>query len=230
MLSRAPAFQNPASCIVSPVITELDYRYLVTLAPVSGVAEDRIVNTWHLKAVTIGQPSAAQWDSVHAAFQTFYQVFDQYMAADFVALTGHTMKAYALIDSEPRQPVDEGTMTLSGLNAAAIPPECALTLSMRALYVSGQNPQRFRGRVYLGPWATTAVDGDGRPLAALITAVTGAASTLKSSLAAIGDGVQLAIYSRTDETLRAVSEGWCDNEFDTQRSRGRQATARNVWS
>lgn len=211
------------------------YRCQVSLAAPSGVAEDRIVNTFHVS--TSIPPLSNEWASLESCFTTFYQTIDQYLAADFVNTTGHTFKIYNLSDPTPRVPVYEGSLgTLSGLIAAGMPPEVALCLSYRGQYQSGGNPQRRRGRVYIGPIGyntTTTIDTDGRPHSTLVSGLATAGDTLFEAIYALNwtdNQVGPVVYSPTAEDAFPVIALWVDNEWDHQRSRGRQATSRSSLS
>jgi hypothetical protein len=123
-----------------------------------------------------------------------------------------------------------------------LPNEVALCLSYQAVAISGESQARRRGRIFFGPLCNTAntlsATGECRPSAALVTALCGAATLLATPAAtAAGDLVHWAVYSPTtdltetiDDAFQDVDNGWVDNSFDTQRRRGRDATARTTWT
>lgn len=91
---------------------------------------------------------------------------------------------------------------------------------------------RLRGRLFIGPLATTASTtgtSDAVPVSGLITLLNAAAENLNAALADPDDHGQWAVWSRSSAELNSVVGGWTDNAFDTMRSRGRDATARTVW-
>lgn len=108
-----------------------------------------------------------------------------------------------------------------------LPPEVALCTSFAANTPPGVNPQRCRGRVYLGPF-TEGHNGGGRPSSDLVIRIRNITKRLDDAL--IGAGATLAVWSRADHAVRPVVRGWVDNEWDTQRRRGREATSRNTWT
>lgn len=92
---------------------------------------------------------------------------------------------------------------------------------------------RRRGRVFLGPFGTSALtesvgDLEGVPAAILTNAAAGAGDFLLSE----NDlpELQWVVLSQTAEEFFPVVGGWCDNAWDTQRRRGEQATARTTFS
>lgn len=88
-----------------------------------------------------------------------------------------------------------------------------------------------RGRVYIGPLQSnaidTSVDGFPNPSSGIMTALAGAASRL-AALGGPGDG-WWSVFSRTRWAWTPVESGWIDNEFDTQRRRDLDATTRTLW-
>jgi len=108
-----------------------------------------------------------------------------------------------------------------------LPAEVALCLS----YASS-NPvvpvRRRRGRIYLGGFITgaSAPDAYARPDSDVVTAMLLSAVNLATDQ----DGFTWAIYSRAAGAALSVDNGWVDNEWDTQRRRGQQATSRELWN
>lgn len=212
-----------------------DYRFQVELESVSGLAADRVINTWYARAAD---------DTVAANFAItltdFYGLdlpgqtrsVGEYFGASVSRVAGaHRIKVYDLADPEPRTPVTEQPF---GIQAALVnddlPREVALCLSFRAEYTSGANRARRRGRVYLGPFNTGALGGpdageDSRPLGALVTdVIVGAQHVLSNPT-----GLWL-VWSETDAAGRFVIAGWVDNAWDTQRRRGAAPTVRTLFS
>lgn len=198
------------------------YRVQVSLAMVSGVNKDRAQNVWHFLA-----DDEAELDLALTQVTTFYAQIDGSFS-NLVATTGHTLKAYDLADPEPRAPVKDqgiGTLTVGG---APLPTEVALCVSFQAPRQSGQSQARRRGRLYFGPLAANNVHTDGRPNSAVLAQYgTGVQNLLDASQAATTWA--WVVYSRANAAAIEVTSAWIDNEFDTQRRRGREATARTVY-
>lgn len=86
---------------------------------------------------------------------------------------------------------------------------------------------RRRGRVFLGPLNSLAIDASsGRPLVSTTfrTNIADAFSTLHAAMGA--NVTPLQVFSRTDHAMRRVNGIWIDDAFDTIRRRGIQATSR----
>lgn len=201
----------------------------VAINAASEMPEDRMVNTFWFQ--TNSEPDGTD---IAAALFTHYSSIDTYMSSNAVSATGHTIKMYNQDLPEPRAPFWESVFGLPNLSgAAALPAEVAVCSSFQADAVSGENQQRRRGRVYLGGWGVTANTTDGRPAPVVQTAVANAAAQLSNDINAIGTGLDQVlwiVYSRVGGTFAKVTNGWCDNAWDTQRRRGIAPSARTVWS
>jgi len=144
--------------------------------------------------------------------------------------------------------------TFEGTGAGQpLPQEVALCMSFKSADEDGPLRRR-RGRIYIGPLGEAhnaeAVDGAGRPTEVLINAINFAASRLQDQASDIatepvGSSTPWVVYSRPttdawnathpgDERLSGsfhrVTDGWVDNEWDTQRRRGLKATTRSTWA
>lgn len=195
------------------------YKAQVTLNMVDGIAENAASNTWYVDSDTV-----LLLNDFTSELETFYQAFDQSLSS-LIDASNVTVEYYRLSDPEPRSPVK--TDTLSGLTVAttAAPTEVALVMSYQGEKVSGLPQSRRRGRVFLGPWAVGNYDSDGRVSPGFQTTVRNAgAALLAASIASAG--WTWAQYSPTNGVGIDVASGWVDNEWDTQRRRGREATQR----
>lgn len=139
----------------------------------------------------------------------------------------------------------------TGLGGKELPSEVAAVISYHADLTNipqeappaapGEKKQRpanrRRGRLYIGPLndqvCQVGVGGVGRqrigavPQADMAEAFKG----LFADVAASGSvGATLAVFSRKDHTLRAVTGGFVDDGFDTQRRRGEKAVSRTVFN
>lgn len=212
-------------------------RVVNTIPWTTGLPEDIVQNTFHVHADL--ELSTSQLEELTNAFGTFYQAIDQYLAP--VLSPTVTTTVYDLSDPEPRVVIHEDSRALTLSTQHSIPEEVALCLSFQALPVAGQNQRRRRGRVYIGPLSLDAgtVPDSKRyvPNTALITALTQAAEDLSHDLNDVAEGsvvtgqpinVYWVVYSQVGGTVSRVEEAWVDNAWDTQRRRGRGATARTT--
>lgn len=199
------------------------YRTQVTIATEDNLAANYATNTWHCLA-----PDAVELALWHSALVTFYQAIDNQMSILVRGTNGLMMKSYDLADPEPRAPVLTFEADLSPAGPP-LPTEVSLVLSFQADQTSGVRQARRRNRVYLPFLNTSANASDGRPLPGTITAIRGAAANLLQSSGPDQSSWQWVVYSPTDNQIDLVNNGWIDNEWDTQRRRGRVATSRTTF-
>jgi len=132
-------------------------------------------------------------------------------------------RIYDMEDEEPRPILEQHKVAIP--LAVSGPREVALCLS----YYADRNIPRRRGRLYLGPLHATT----DRPSDAFMNAALG----LGDALAALGGiDIDWVVFSPTDwaahpgddaeDFAHPVSDCWCDDEWDTVRSRGRKSTRR----
>jgi len=208
-------------------------RTLVTilLQPASGIPSDVAINTY---AVDI--PTPITNSDLRDAFFAFYSNISDYISGT-VERTGNSgfITLTDIDDPEPRVPYYADALgVLSPHEGFNVPSELAVCLSLRTPTGSGDVPARHRGRVYIGPLSSEAIevptsDAPARVLPAFVTSLTSAASTLRADISALGDSFW-CVWSRVDDNFREVSGGWVDNAFDIQRRRGELATLRTNWS
>lgn len=195
----------------------------------TNVPADAVVNTWHFDVDTV---DAAGYAPILTAMNTFYNAW-QSERSTLATWPSATYKVYNMEDSEPRVPAISGTMSFSTTaGTGVLPPEVAVCLSYQALPLSGTNQQRRRGRIYLGPIASTVLSSS----TGLLT------TTAKSAFALAGDGLLAASQAATTWNWGVLSlasgslvfagtnNGWVDDAPDIQRRRGVLATTRSVFS
>lgn len=193
----------------------------------SGLPEDVSVNTWSFGGTAI---DATAGPVIANGLAAFYDAIAARMHPALV-LNQTTCKVYRWNDALPRVPIFEGTFAIppEQNNGEPLPEEVAGCLSFEAEQVSGEPQARRRGRVYLGPLATsaTAQIGSHMYLAALFTQDVEDGLDAAIAIWSAGD-IGHGIYSRADAVLRPAVSYWQDNALDTQRRRGVRATTRTV--
>lgn len=212
------------------------FKAVVSFEADSGLPEDAVQNTWHFQ---IANDNDILWPTdVLANLEEFYTgnvapagfSLRNYLSEK---LTGDvTVRFYRLLDPEPRVPFVTGSFTYVPFESQAIPSEVALCLSYFRAFASGEPPARAKGRLFIGPLnieAVSDVDDVDLPSSTFIGTLAGAASRMRANSDAAGrfDWVQ---RSETADASGPVIGGWVDNAWDTQRRRGRAATARTTWS
>lgn len=203
------------------------YRLQFDIPAISGLPRDAVVNTWNVEAAS----QAAAEDAVEAIFERWIFALSEWIGPQMSRVAPVHAAIYHMGDPEPRSPIAEAdTGTLDGENSGGLPTEVAVCLSYRAAYVSGEPPARRRGRIFLGPLTTDTLDALTdyvRPSGGLREAMATAAADTANQLVTVGAPWQ--VFSRVDDAIRPVIGGWVDNEWDTQRRRGREATSRLDW-
>lgn len=197
------------------------------------VAANGVVNTWHFG--TVDASPEDQSAAIAAALNTFYtHDYSGYgsvsaLFSSRLAHTGAVLKMYDLADTKPRAPFYEASFALTApSNTNSLPAEVALCLSFRGEKLSGANMARKRGRIYFGPWSTTALASgtDGLPdMTRVGAALFQAGLALRDASEAAADWTW-GVYSTAGSTFSRVTTVWIDNDWDTQRRRGRKATVR----
>jgi hypothetical protein len=209
----------------------------VVMQGTSNLPEDVYVNTFHFRTAG-ADVTTADADAIQTALLNFYVVIHApgtsplcNEISDTVSrgATATKTKVYDLGDPTPRLPVKTYAWQMGpGIGSVGLPNEVAICLSYSADVASGENPRRRRGRLYIGPLASThisGVGGDVIPSATMVNALLGAGKALKDDAT-----VDWCVYSRADDTLYTITHGFVDNAFDTQRRRGRVAQTRSLWT
>nr|CRY97714.1 hypothetical protein [uncultured prokaryote] len=195
------------------------HRAQVTFGMDSGLSADSSTNTWYFFL----EDDSDRVEAL-AALATFYGSVGTLMSI-LIDNAAVTCDWYRMEDPSPRSPWAMNNILPFAAGASSGPTEVALVLSFEAAKESGSDQRRRRGRIYLGPLNAAATD---RPNAGFVAVLrdAGAALLAASDLATGWSWVQ---YSPTNEAYNEIASGWVDNEWDTQRRRGRKATTRSTF-
>lgn len=191
---------------------------------VTGIPEDAVTNSWCVQA-----------DDLTAAVLFCDEIEDLYdtvggLLSAAVRQNNHELKLYDVDDPMPRAPVYTNVFNLAAApTGQTMPPEVASCLSFQGVKVSGQPQNRRRGRVFVGPLKTTALDATGRFGAGFMTTLKTAGQDLLVASAAAPSWTWGIHSPLTIGDFVAVNNGWVDNAPDIQRRRGTLATARTVY-
>lgn len=194
--------------------------------------EDAITNTYHFQ----NTDTVTDYDNVRDMLENFYTVQAPDSPSTIVSfmspqsITGRwTLKAYALEDPKPRQPVITWQGEATPISSTPLPAEVALVQSFQADIESGEIPARRRNRVYLGPFGVSSNSSTGRPIDNLVATMLfqGKQLILESQASLRWTWVA---YSPTADQANAITNGWVDNAWDTQRRRGLYYNQRGTYS
>jgi len=202
-------------------------RAQVVLHTVDNLSANYVTNSWCFETPTA--PGASDFDDYRTAFKDFYDDLAG-LIGPTIAQNGHEVKFYDLENTTPpNYPLAERVWNLaSAPGGSSLPTEVAVCLSFQGQRVPGFPQARRRGRVYIGPFTTTA-NSSGRPSTTVMSTLASAAVTLCTNLKGAGLPGLLSVWSHVDGTGVEVTNGWIDDAFDTQRRRGIQRTTRNTW-
>jgi hypothetical protein len=199
------------------------YRFQCSISSSSGIPADDITNTYYADCTSIS--FASQFAD---QLGIFYQTIDITMSSTLASL-GSEIKIYDMTDPEPRIPAAiQSYGGLLSFGPTSLPRDVAVCLSFQGTKISGVSQASRRGRVYIGPLAQTFITSAGLVDPTRLATVRTAAIALLAASDASTD-FEWVVYSPTLGTFTPVVDGWIDNEFDTQRSRGTIATLRNAW-
>lgn len=186
------------------------YKLQLVTASDSLLARDSIVNTFHLDDHGIGSDPENLIVSAVELWQTFY---------------GETRQIRGLVydtGAAPNYPKAEHVVNEGVAGEANFPREVALCLS----YYGERNLPRTRGRIYLCAAIARNFGADHvRPTPGDMAYV----MMLAQGIADLGGAdVDWITWSSIDGAHEKVQHAWCDNEWDTMRSRGLRSTTRTA--
>lgn len=127
------------------------------------------------------------------------------------------IKVYDALKAPPSYPLATQEQ-VGAAPATGVPREITMCLS----YYSNFNRPSFRGRLYL-PYTLIGGVAGTRPSTAQQQAVLDFSDVLTQGLPA---GHRWVVWSKKNHQANDVTHIWCDNEWDTQRSRGMRGDAR----
>lgn len=226
----------------------INYHTVVKLPAKTGIPADAVENTfsWTMPGVLL----LTDITEIHSALAEFYNTAPAggthpvsgwlSPTIDRGALKG-VMTTYEIpaVPGPLGAPVDVSTFTIGGaIPGNGFPSELACALSFHGDYAgvaefgTHTRPRaRHRGRIYIGPLvnATAVYDIDGTtgrasPSAGLRFDLAAVAARLRDRVNSVW-----AVWSRTDNTLYPVLNGWVDDAFDIQRRRGEKAISRTTF-
>lgn len=203
----------------------------VVLHTTDGLAENFVTNTLHF----FGENDGATADLLADAIEDFYDgvtgagnSISEYLSASIVRTTEvHEVKFYTVDGGPLGSPyaTKEFALTAAPLAVYRLPAEVACCLSFAAAQIGGGIAARRRGRLFIGPLCSDALDGGtSRPSSSLQTDLLAAGKRLFD--AANAAEAEWIIYSRAGNSTSAVYRGWVDDACDTQRRRGLAPTSR----
>lgn len=202
-----------------------NYYAQAILAAQTGETADANVNTFAFIGPAVFTPTEGQFitDSIEA----FYEACIAIGALRGRTQAGHVVKIYAATTAAPNYPIDENGFAFAGVpNPADLPLEVQLCASYANDSATIVPRARRRGRIYIGGWGE-ASNGVARPSTTAYEGLAAAYATYCDTINAEAD-FTAAVWSRSNSSLYAIERVWCDDEWDTMRSRGGKSTIRET--
>lgn len=200
-----------------------NYYVQTTLLAQSGETADSQSNVFAFEST--GGLDQASADAFTVLLKNYYDALRTAAALRGIAQNGHTTKYYLATTVAPNYPLFAGTFNLAVAPAAIeLPLEMSLCVSYANDTETSVPARRRRGRIYVSGWAE-AENTNGRPTSTVLSNMTAAYKDLVDDVNVLS-GVTACVWSRTNAALYPIERIWCDNEWDTMRSRGGKSTAR----
>lgn len=185
------------------------YRALVSWGKSTDIPRDRCSNTLYFQ--NDQSPPTPDYDDLAS------DIADVYAATGLFAGNVIDVRMYNMEDAEPRPIRGQKVLTVGGTAPALGPREVALCLS----YYGERNLPTQRGRVFLGPYNSTAMGL--RPSDTAMNALI----TMGQGLAGIGgENISWRVHSVKTGDYHHIRNIWVNDEWDTMRSRGLRQTKR----
>jgi len=168
--------------------------------------------------------------AITGLIKDFYDTIRSGFFSSDIAQNGHICKFYNAGGPAPNYPYAEVVWNFaSAPSGTGLPREVAVCLSFQGLRIPGTPQARRRGRIYLGPLIST-INSSGRPAASPRTTLATAASDFGTDVQTVDPAYRWAVWSVLDGTAVPITDGWIDDAFDTQRSRGVETTSRQTFT
>lgn len=147
--------------------------------------------------------------------------------------TNARVKWYDLATPQPRVPYEVSMPINVSPTATVIPSEVSAVASFQANREAGVPQSRRRGRIYLGglnaAWFVPSTSSTPARLEpAMLTRCATAFEAFRDQVGATS--ARWAVWSPTDQAASLITNGWMENDPDTQRRRGGKASLRTSWS
>lgn len=149
-------------------------------------------------------------------FETFYSAFGAYI------YTGLVTTLWDRVVSLTDPPVIYNAGTPITINGSGPATQAAPQLAAVVSWATGLAGRSYRGRTYIGPLGSNAVQGDGHLNADFVTALQSAGADLIvdiQSIANTSEPPDLVVWSRTKSVATDILTCRVDNRVDTQRRR-----------
>lgn len=210
----------------------------------TNLPRDVAVNSFGFTYTGSGEPDEDDYQLLTTRLSTFYNTTNTsgYRLADFMSQaisvdTGRCrIRYYDAAAPDPGGPLAEQSWTFYNVGGpiSNLPAEVAVCLSFAGDPSASMPAGRRRGRIFLGPLSTAAMDQTPtHPRVGDNLTACGIASMVRLYEDTTGSGSVpwvWSVWSRTAGIMVPITNGWINNEPDTQRRRQPRSTARSTWA
>lgn len=184
-----------------------------------------------VELIVDGNTNQVETTGIHTALTTMWESLTDILSSALDS-SMFRVKYIDLDNPAPNYPIVELDMIgLSSTQTTAEPAEVAVCGSYEGAKVQGLAQARRRGRMYVGPLGGASIvnSTNGRVGLNVQNVITDAMAAL--NITGDGDsGWEWVVYSPTAGSSTRVTNGWCDDAFDTQRRRGVEPSSRVTWA
>lgn len=210
------------------------YKAVWEFSSTSALPEDRINWTTHFEAANDLTAGLAMVPMI-----AFVNTPPAGVGGDFLAewlsnsLATFATKIYRVGAPQGTPPIASTAGNVPGArnNVNDLPGDIAVCLSFKDEAVGVSADPQGMGRMFIGPFNTSAIDGSNRPgLVAqdMINVMRDAAKDLYDEWTLLG--IEWGVYSRVGGVLHPVVSGWVDREPDYMGKRGLRTKVRTSWT
>lgn len=201
---------------------------------------DTVENTWWFTidaddtptALTqIGEALATFYNGVHDGIHSISECISNICDRSAGLVRIHLMDEAT--NTQVGETIEAPFSYSDAFNDVSFPAEVALCCSFKNTS-SGSPipPRRRRGRVYIGPLVLQDYTADSNNYSRPDPRFVGLLAQAGTNLLADSNATAFwtwVVYSRAQFLAFPVTDGWVDDEWDTQRRRGRDASTRELW-
>lgn len=144
-----------------------------------------------------------------------------------------SVAVYDIGQPKPRVPIGTFFYQLgAAANTTSLPLEVSVVNSVSGAPQSGVPAARRRGRQFIGPLTTAAVDAGSASVPPSIHGDMRTTLIRASERMAEDESADTlwCVWSRVNQSMVRITRGWVDDDPDTQRRRGLRTTNRTTWT
>jgi hypothetical protein len=170
------------------------------------------VNIWHCR--TTGDfPSTGELQGLSEIIEDFYTAIKGYFPG--AAYTASYLGVASTVEEDPQFDTSAPAWVVVGSGGVNVMPQAtAICMTLRTLSADRSG----RGRKFLGPFSVDAMQSDGSPTTAALTAIRAAGLAMVVASTAFANGA-IGVYSQQESVIRDITGATVRDQFAVLRSR-----------